>query len=279
MSPNVLVTGAARGIGRATTLRLAASGWDVLAGVRHEADGAALEAESPGWITPVVLDVTSAGDIAALDARLPASLDAVVNNAGVAVGGPVEVLPIDEWRRQFEVNLFGQVAVTQAVLPRLRSARGRIVFVSSLSGRVATPMTGAYNSSKFALEGMADALRLELRPWGIRVSLIEPAQTDTDVWRRADTELEDTAAILSPEQRERYAQHIDGMRRVITMSQRMAASPDGVAAAVESALTSRRPRARYVVGVGPKVQAVMSKVTPTPVMDATLSRVFGLQRR
>jgi NAD(P)-dependent dehydrogenase (short-subunit alcohol dehydrogenase family) len=277
--PHVLVTGAGRGIGRATAVRLAASGWDVLAGVRKEADGAALRAESPDRITPVLLDVTTAADIAALDARLPATLDAVVNNAGVAIGGPIELLPIEEWRRQFEINLFGQVAVTQAVLPRLRAARGRIVFVSSVSGRVATPMTGAYNASKFALEGTADALRLELRPWGIRVSLVEPAQTDTDVWRRADTELDDTAATLSPEQRELYSQHIDGMRRVITMSQRMAASPDGVAAAVETALTSRRPRARYVVGVGPKVQAALSKVTPTPMMDATLSRAFGLQRK
>jgi NAD(P)-dependent dehydrogenase (short-subunit alcohol dehydrogenase family) len=275
----VLVTGAARGIGRATALRLAKAGWDVLAGVRKEADGAALMAESPDRLTPVLLDITSAEDVAALAERLPETLDAVVNNAGVAVGGPVEVLPIDEWRRQFETNLFGQVAVTQAVLPRLRAARGRIVFVSSVSGRVATPMTGAYNASKFALEGMADALRLELRPWGIKVSLVEPAQTDTDVWRRADTELEDTAATLPPAHRELYARHIDGMRRVITMSQRMAASPDGVAAAVETALTSRRPRARYVVGLGPKVQAALSKATPTPMMDAALSRAFGLQRK
>src|SRR6058998_2846694 len=119
--PNVLVTGAARGIGRATVLRLAAAGWDVLAGVRKEPDGAALMAEAPGRITPVLLDVTSADDVAALDQRLPATLDAVVNNAGVAIGGPVELLPVDEWRGQFEINLFGQVAVTQAVLPRLRS--------------------------------------------------------------------------------------------------------------------------------------------------------------
>lgn len=274
---SVLVTGAGRGIGRATVLRLAASGWDVIAGVRKEPDGAALMAQAPDRITFVLLDITSAEDVAALDQRLPETLEAVVNNAGVAIGGPVELLPIDEWRRQFEINLFGHVAVTQAVLPRLRSARGRIVFVSSVSGRVATPMTGAYNASKFALEGMADALRLELRPWGIRVSLVEPAQTDTDVWRQADTELDDSVAAMTPEQRELYGAHIAGMRRVVTMSQRMASAPDGVAAAIESALTSRRPRARYVVGAGPKVQAALSKVTPAPMMDATLSRVFGLR--
>jgi NAD(P)-dependent dehydrogenase (short-subunit alcohol dehydrogenase family) len=162
--PTVLVTGAGRGIGAATALRLAAAGWDVHAGVRREHDGATLVEQSRGRVRVLRLDVTSAEDIAALDERLPASLDGVVNNAGIAVGGPVEGLALDEIRRQFEVNLIGQVAVTQAVLPRLRVSRGRVVFVSSLSGRVAAPMTGAYSASKFALEGLADTLRLELRP-------------------------------------------------------------------------------------------------------------------
>jgi NAD(P)-dependent dehydrogenase (short-subunit alcohol dehydrogenase family) len=277
--PTVLVTGAARGIGRATTLRLARGGWDVIAGVRSVEDGTALAAEAPDRIRSIQLDVTSPDDIAALDGQLPPDLNAVVNNAGVAVGGPVEGLPLADWRRQFEVNLFGQVAVTQAVLPRLRSTKGRIVFVSSLSGRVATPMTGAYNASKFALEGMADALRLEVRPWGIRVALIEPAQTDTDVWRRADEELEEAVSRITPEQRELYAKHADGYRKVIRMSQRMSAPADGVAAAIERALTSRRPRARYVVGAGPKMQGVMTRFTPTPIMDTVLSKATGVPRK
>jgi NAD(P)-dependent dehydrogenase (short-subunit alcohol dehydrogenase family) len=277
--PSVLVTGAARGIGRVTSLHLAAAGWDVYAGVRRDADGAALTAASPERVRPVQLDITSAADLAALPERLPDSLDAVVNNAGIAVGGPIEGLPLDELRRQFEVNVFGQVAVTQAVLPRLRESRGRVVFISSLSGRVSTPMTGAYNGSKFALEAIADALRMELRPWGVRVSLVEPAQTDTALWQEAEVALEEVVAALSPEQRQLYGKHIAGYRKVIPLSQRIASSPNGVAATVERALTARRPRARYVVGGAPKAQAVLSGLTPTPVLDAVLRKVTGVPRR
>jgi NAD(P)-dependent dehydrogenase (short-subunit alcohol dehydrogenase family) len=274
--PSVLVTGAARGIGQATALHLAGAGWDVVAGVRNDAAGEALRGDR---ITPVLLDVTSPDHLAALGSALPDRLDAVVNNAGIVVNGPVEALPLDELRRQLEVNVVGQVAVTQAVLPKLRASRGRVVFVSSLSGRVSTPMTGAYNASKFALEGLADALRMEVRPWGIRVVLIEPAQTDTDLWRNAGEALDESVAALAPEHRELYAKHLDGARRTIPRSQRMASSVDGVAAAIERALTTRRPRARYVVGVGPRIQGVLAQVTPTSALDATLRAASGVPRR
>src|SRR3954470_2564491 len=276
--PSVLVTGAARGIGRATALRLAGAGWDVLAGVRNPADGDALRAASDR-ITPVTLDVTDADHLAALDGALPDRLDAVVNNAGIVVSGPVEAVPLDEVRRQLEVNVVGQVGVTQAALPRLRASRGRVVFVSSLSGRVSTPMTGAYNASKFALEGLADALRMEVRPWGIKVVLIEPAQTDTDMWRQADGALDEAVAALAPEHRELYARHIEGSRKMIPRSQKMASPVDGVAGAIERALTSSRPRARYVVGVGPRIQGVLANVTPTPVLDTALRAATGVPRK
>jgi NAD(P)-dependent dehydrogenase (short-subunit alcohol dehydrogenase family) len=260
-------------------LQLASSGWDVIAGVRGVDDGEALAREQPGRITPVTLDITNADQLAALDAVLPADLDAVVNNAGVVVGGPVEAVPLAELRRQLEVNVIGQAAVTQAVLPRLRRSRGRLVFVSSLSGRVATPMSGPYNASKFALEGMADALRMELAPWGVRVVLVEPAQTDTDLWRRADDELNDAVAALSPRHRELYAKHIAGFRKSIPRSQRMAAPAEGVAATIEKALTARRPRARYVVGAGARAQAFIAQLTPTIIRDAVLRAGTGVPRR
>ncbi|HKO27847.1 MAG TPA: SDR family NAD(P)-dependent oxidoreductase, partial [Solirubrobacteraceae bacterium] len=233
--PSVLVTGAARGIGRATAMRLSAAGWDVIAGVRRAQDGEELAQAQPGRISPVVLDVTDDQQVAALDQALPARLDAVVNNAGVAVAGPLEAVTPADFRHQLEVNVVGQAAVTQAVLPRLRQSRGRVVFVSSVSGRIATPMFGPYNASKFALEGMADALRMELAPWGIRVVLIEPAQTDTDLWRKAEETFEETVATMSPHHRELYAKHLEGSRRSIPRAARMAAPVEGVAAAIERA--------------------------------------------
>lgn len=277
--PRVLVTGAARGIGRATALRLAAAGWDVVAGVRQPADGEALEQVGGGRITTATLDIAEPDQVAALDGHIPDGLDALVNNAGIVVGGPIEAVPPAELRRQLEVNIVGQAAVTQAVLPRLRASRGRIVFVSSLSGRVATPMFGAYNASKFGLEGMADALRMELAPWGIRVVIVEPAQTDTDMWQNADTDLDEAVAALSEEHRRLYAKHIDGFRKTIPRAKRMAKPVDTVAATIERALTARRPRARYVVGAGPRAQALMAKLTPTPALDRLLRAGTGVPRR
>ncbi len=277
--PSVLITGAARGIGRATAERLAASGWDVVAGVRRAEDGEKLSQGAPGRITSVMLDVTDESQVTALGGTLPARLDAVVNNAGVVVSGPVEGVPLSELRRQLEINVVGQVAVTQAVLPRLRASKGRLVFVSSLSGRVATPMTGAYNASKFALEALADSLRMELAPWRIRVTLVEPTQTDTDLWRQAETELDQSLASLSPQHRELYAKHTAGFRKSIPRMQRMAAPVDGVAATIEQALRARRPRARYVVGAGARPQAVLAQITPTSLLDVLLRAGTGVPRR
>lgn len=272
----VLVTGAARGIGRATALRLARAGFEVLAGVRRPDDGEALAAEAGSRVTPVVLDITDPKHLAGLDAALPERLDGVVNNAGIVVGGALETLSLDELRQQLEVNVVGQVAVTQAVLPRLRASRGRIVFVSSLSGHIVTPLTGAYNASKFAIEAVADAFRMELHPWGIDVVVVEPAQTDTDMWRGADAEAERAASSLSPEHRLLYAEHIAGMMRAIPKSQKLAQPADGVAATIHKALTARRPRPRYVVGLGPRAQLAVARRTPTRLLDAALRRQFGI---
>jgi NAD(P)-dependent dehydrogenase (short-subunit alcohol dehydrogenase family) len=277
--PSALVTGASRGIGRATTQRLVRAGWNVVAGVRREADGKEVVEALGDGVRPVVLDITDTDHIAALRAQLPDSLDAVVNNAGVVVGGPVEALPLDELRRQLEVNVIGQVAVTQAVMPLLRSSRGRVVFVSSLSGRIVTPMTGAYNASKFAIEAIADALRMELWPWRIAVSVVEPAQTDTDMWRKADDQLEQSVASVAPEHRELYAQHIDGMRQSIPKSQRLAAPADRVAETVLRALTDRRPRPRYIVGAAPRAQFTVARLMPTAVLDSAIRRQSGITRR
>ena len=272
---SVLVTGASTGIGRATALRLDGSGWRVFAGVRKEADAESLRQEASPSLIPVILDVTDAGRIAALSESLPERLDAVVNNAGIVVSGPMETVTPDGWRKQLEINVIGQLAVTQAVLPRLRRSRGRVVFISSVNGQLSMPLVGAYSASKFALEAAADALRMELRPWHIGVAIVEPSQTDTDMWRTADDMVEQTEAALTAEHRELYARHIAGFKKMIPVSQKLAVPAEKVAAVVEEALTARRPRPRYVVGVGTKLQIALMTNLPASLRDRLLRRVSG----
>lgn len=274
--PSALVTGAGRGIGRVVAVRLAERGWDVHAGVRRAEDGEAVRAaagSSGERIQPITLDVTDAEQVAALPETLGgARLDALVNNAGVVVSGPVEALAVEDFREQLEVNVVAQVAVTQAVLPLLRAAKGRVVFVGSVSGRVATPFTGAYNASKFALEGLADALRMELRPWSIRVVLVEPGSIDTDLWRGALDDADRAEANMSPAHRELYASQIAAMRKTVTRIQKQTSPPEKVADAIETALTASRPRARYLVGADARAQVAMRAALPTRALDAALAR-------
>jgi NAD(P)-dependent dehydrogenase (short-subunit alcohol dehydrogenase family) len=167
------------------------------------------------------------------------------------------------------------MAVTRAVLPRLRKSRGRVVFISSVNGRLSMPLIGAYAASKFALEAAADALRMELKPWKIHVSIIEPAQTDTDMWRKADSMVADAEEALTQEHRTLYAKHINGFKKTIPMSQRLAVPPEKVCAVVSESLTARRPRARYIVGIGPKLQVAFMTNVPAAVRDQVLRRVTG----
>ena len=275
----ILLTGASRGIGRATALRLAASGWTVYAGVRTSADGEALAAEAGTGIVPVELDVTSPRQIEALEEVLPDRLHAVINNAGIIADGPIEAVDTKRLREVFEVNVFGCVAVTQAVLPRLRRGRGRVVIVSSLSGRVATPWTGVYCASKAAIESIGDGLRIELRPWGIPVSLIEPSATATEMWSDADAMVEATAAAMSPAHRHLYAGHIEGVRRgVVTMQQRAVPVPK-VVDVIEKAVESRSPRARYLVGIESRLALIGASLTPTHILDRVLAAGMRFPKR
>lgn len=271
--PTVLVTGASRGIGRSIAEYLAERDWDVIAGVRRPEDAAVLRL-TPG-VRAVLLDITDEAQVAALKAELPTRLDAVVNNAGVVVGGPLESVSGAELRRQFDVNVVGQIAVTQAVLPRLRESRGRVIFISSVNGQIATPLLGPYCASKFALEAAADAFRMELKPWGIRVSIVEPAQTATDMWDTAQQAADDMEATMTSEQRVLYTKHVAGFRKMISVSQKMAVPPVKVSAVVEEALTARRPRARYAVGRGPRAQLALMGVLPAAVSDVAIRKMFG----
>ena len=274
--PSALITGAGRGIGQAIALRLARAGWTVFAGVRDDASKERLAA-GDGRITPVHLDITDEAHLSALADRLPERLDALVNNAAIGVLGPVEAVTPADLRRQLEVNVVGQVAVTQAVLPRLRAARGRIVFISSTGGRMVVPMEGAYGASKFALEGLADALRVELRPWRIGVSLVEPGPTDTGSWREITRMIDDMDEGMSPAHRELYSRHTAGLRSVVRRFGPRAMPPDTVAGVVERALAARRPRARYLAGADAHAMIAMKAVLPTRVGDAVAARIGGLR--
>jgi len=276
----VLVTGASTGIGRATALRLAAAGWRVFAGVRRDADGRALADASAGSLTPVALDVTDPAQIAAAadsiaDAVGGAGLAGLVNNAGIARGGPVEYLPVDDWRLQFEVNLFGQVAVTQAMMPLLRDARGRIVFIGSNSGRISTPMMAPYGASKFAIEALAASMRLELRPWGMKVVVVEPGAVKTAIWDKGRALADELEAVMPADAASRYGDQIAAIRKGIETQDRTGIPADRVAAVVEKALTADRPRARYQVGIDSHVSAAASRVLPDRLLDVAVAKLAG----
>ena len=264
---SALVTGAASGIGRATVLRLAAAGWSVWAAARRAADLAALVAEAPG-VRAVELDVTRAEDCARLAGEWSERpLGALVNNAGMAIAVPSEFLPPALLREQLETNLVGALAVTQAVLPALRRARGRLVFVSSISGRVAFPFFGAYNASKFALEGLADTLRQELAPAGIGVVTIEPGPVQTGIARRTLERWLATRAELPARAETYYGPALDRFEASLRSAGDRGIPADAVARAVERALGAARPRARYPVGRNAVVYDLLARFAPAAWLD------------
>jgi NAD(P)-dependent dehydrogenase (short-subunit alcohol dehydrogenase family) len=267
MTPLALVTGASTGIGRACATHLAAQGFAVLAGVRRAGD-------APPGTEPVTLDVTSAEDIANAAERVGTHLHALVNNAGIAVNGPIEVVPVEDWRHQFEINLFGQVAVTRALLPALLNAHGRVVNMSSIGGRSTIPLIGPYSASKFALEAFNDALRREVEPHGVKVSCVEPGTIATPVWGKSRATGEQLAAAMAPAVAQRYAGISDALRSIAARAEREGLPPEAVAEVVGRAVTARRPRTRYVVGREARVQAVLTRLLPDRAMDALIRRAL-----
>lgn len=280
---SVVVTGASTGIGRACALRLDRMGWRVFAGVRRPADGEALRAKASARLLPVELDVTDEASIARAAGRVAADtgdagLGGLVNNAGISVAGPLEFLPLEELRRQLEVNVTGQVAVTQAFLPLIRKGNGRIVFMGSISGRLATPFLGPYAASKFALEAIADALRVELRPWGIRVSIVEPGSIATPIWEKGQDAADELEQQLSPRGHELYDPAIAAVRQAARDASARGVPPGRVAKAVAHALTARRAKTRYLVGNDARLQLTMASLLPDRARDSLVSRVMKLPR-
>jgi NAD(P)-dependent dehydrogenase (short-subunit alcohol dehydrogenase family) len=272
MDGAVFITGASTGIGEATALGLRKAGFQVFAGVRKPEDGDRLRAAGVTVVQP--LDVTKPDDVAAAVGAVEAGLNGaplrgIVNNAGIGIGGPLEALDLDDFRRTIEVNTTSQLAVTKAFLPLLRRSKGRIVNMTSIGGRVAQPFAGPYIASKFALEGLNDVLRGELLGFGIDVIAIEPGTIATPIWDKSSQEAEKVLANLSAEHRELYGKRLAKMAKLLERQNKRGAPPEKVAAAVEKALTAKRPKPRYLVGDA-HVLLNLKRLLPTRLLDRLL---------
>jgi NAD(P)-dependent dehydrogenase (short-subunit alcohol dehydrogenase family) len=290
----VLVTGASTGIGRATVDTLVGQGALVWAGVRREEDAAALEAAHPGRVTALRFDVTDEGAVASAGAQVCAAgpLHGLVNNAGVALPAPLEYMPLAEFRRQLEINLVGQLAVTQAVLPALRAAADarsqagsngtssgtevppapRIVMIGSIGDRIAGPMIGAYHAAKFGLAGLTGSLRAELRPAGIQVVLVEPGAIATPIWSRGSAAGEQLLAKLPAEAIQRYGVQLRAARDMAARAARDGLRPEAVAEVIARALATGRPRPRYLIGRDARIAALLTHL-PDRLRERVLARI------
>ena len=272
----IVITGCSTGFGRAAALRMARAGWRVFATVRSAAAAASLQAEAGPGLQPVVVDITRVEEVQGLRATVAAetpTLDALVNNAGTGYPGPLALLPLDEVRAQLEVNTVAHLGVTQALLPLLRAARGTLVNVSSVGGRVVFPLNGAYHMSKWALEAMSDALRIELAPLGVRVVVIEPGSSPTAIW---DTSL--ARALTAGGQARDWDEYAPLAAAVEKAARRGAAAgfpPERFGELVLEIVTSRRPRLRYALGRDAALLMWVRRWLPDAVWDWGVRRRLG----
>jgi NAD(P)-dependent dehydrogenase (short-subunit alcohol dehydrogenase family) len=277
VNKTILVTGASSGIGWATSLELAEKGWRVFAAVRKEADAKKLRDASSGKITTVIMDIVDyesvkRGAMEIEKALGGAGLDALFNNAGISVQGPLEIIPIELFEQQIRVNVFGHVFVTQTFLPLLRKAQGRIVFTSSESGRMTLPLMAPYSASKFALEAVANALRIELRPWKIRISSVELQTIKTPMWEKIDTSTEKLIASLPQQARDLYRNELKTLSVFPKWQAEMGISMKKAVRVIIRALSVRSPKARYLVGYEARLLVYSHAITPTWMMDWIASK-------
>ncbi|AXE25030.1 dehydrogenase [Streptomyces globosus] len=271
----VVVTGASTGMGAAAARELARRGFHVLAGVRRDRDADAIRSAG---IEPVILDITKSAHVEALAARVagdPRALHALVNNAGVQVNAPVEVLPMAQWRQAFEVNLFGHIAVIQALLPALLRSKGRVINISSVGGRYAMATYGAYAGAKFALEAVSDSLRREVAPLGVQVVVVEPGGVRTEIAARGIATANHLAAQMTPEQDERYGGLVQANNKLMASGTASGLTADAAAQVIAKAVTTRRPRTRYTAGRDAALIMSLGRF----LSDRTLDRVLAANLR
>jgi NAD(P)-dependent dehydrogenase (short-subunit alcohol dehydrogenase family) len=269
----ILISGASTGIGKACAVHLAGHGHSVWAGVRSQDDFDKMSRLNVRGLKPVFLDVSDENSVRECVSSLTKSagtLHGLINNAGVAIGGPIEAVPVSEWQRQFDINVLGVIRLTQACLPRLRESKGRIVNMSSISGRIAPPFMAPYAASKFALEAFSDSLRRELVPQGIRVAIIEPGAISTPIWEKGRTQGVNSLAAYSDTIKDLYGARLEKFRARLEQITRDAAPVSLVTRAVDHALFARRPRTRYPVGRGIKTAALISSWLPAEWFDRAM---------
>ncbi|GHB17923.1 short-chain dehydrogenase [Streptomyces clavifer] len=262
-------------MGASAARELAGQGFHVLAGVRRDRDADAIRSAG---IEPVILDITKSDHVEALAARVardPCALHALVNNAGIQVNAPVESLPMAQWRWVFEVNLFGHIAVTQALLPALLRSKGRVINISSVGGKVAMATYGAYAGAKFALEAVSDSLRREVAPLGVHVVVVEPGGVRTEMAARGITTANDLAANMTPEQDERYGSLVEATNTLMATGTSSGVTADAAARVIAKAVTTRRPRTRYTIGRDAALVTRLARILP----DRTLDRVTAANLR
>jgi NAD(P)-dependent dehydrogenase (short-subunit alcohol dehydrogenase family) len=260
----------------------------VFAGVRRTGDGTALVRSAhkggAGQIIPVILDVTDSASIRAAAGEVsgvvgPGGIAALVNNAGIGLTWPVEAMPLEDLRRVYDVNVFGQVAVIQAFLPLLRAAAGRMINIGSIGDRLSLPFGAPLASSKWAIASITESLRLELRPWGIHVVLIEPASIHTEAVQKVEDDAERVLRAMSDEDRLLYGDSYRAMTRFALARERRGSEPDVVAQAVLRALNARRPHTRYLVGKDARRLAFVARWAPDRLFDRIRIKLFGLPEK
>ena len=271
-SKSVVITGASTGIGKACALYLDRLGYRVFAGVRRPLDAAALQQAASTRLEPVFIDVTNNDTILAAAHTITAAigetgLAGLVNNAGIAVGGPLEFVPLEQLQQQLEINVVGQVAATQAFLGMLRQGKGRIINMSSVSGRIAMPFFGPYAASKFALEAITDSLRVELKPWNIEVISVQPGAIATPIWDKSIARAEEFVNRFPPEADALYGRRLVGLRKGVKKTGQRGISAEEVAKVVARALAARRPKTRYLVGQDAKTGALLATFLPDKWRD------------
>jgi len=275
----VVVTGASTGIGRATALRLDELGYSVFPGVRKDKDAESLSEAGSDRITPITLDVTKARSISAARQKVQRAvgkdgLAGLVNNAGIANAGPLEHMPVAEFEKVLDVNLTGQYAVTQEFLPLVRRATGTIVFITSIGGLVATPFMSPYHAAKFGLEGVADSLRREVKPWGINVVVIEPGSIATPIWDKGADAYE--GITFSPESKRLYGKQMEAMKRTLIETGERGIKPEKVANVIAKAMGKTRPKTRYLVGTDAKLMKRVSRTVGDRRFDGLMRRSMKL---